>query len=287
MGIRIIPRMEIKGPNLVKGIRFDGLRVLGNPRDFAHTYYQDGADELIYIDIVASLYERRILPEVVRDTAQDVFIPLTVGGGIRTLQDIELLLNAGADKVAINTAAVKNPALLSEGAKAFGSQCIVLSIEAKKIGNVYEPYTESGRQPTGLNVLEWARKAVDLGIGEILVTSVDNEGTKCGFDLGLCKLLEGFPVPVIMAGGAGCAEHVLTLLKHCQPDGIACSTLFHYHYLKSLLEKSSTTRERVDFLQVHESNYSMSRSSSNFSPISIQELKDTLANSDYPVRRSA
>jgi len=171
---RIIPRLDIKGPNLVKGIHLEGLRVLGKPEDFAFQYYLDGADELLYMDVVASLYGRNNLLEIVRATAEKIFIPLTVGGGIRSIEDIRNLLRAGADKVAINTAAINNPDLIKEAAKTFGSQCIVVSIEAKKKeGGAYEAYTDNGREMTGVEVLSWAKRAVDLGAGEILVTSID------------------------------------------------------------------------------------------------------------------
>ena len=172
--IRIIPRLDVKGPNLVKGVHLEGLRVLGKPEEFASKYYLEGADELIYIDVVASLYGRKNLLEIVERAAQQIFIPLTAGGGIRTFDDIKNLLRAGADKVAINTAGIRNPRFIKEAAQSFGSQCIVVSIEAKSRENGrYEAFTDNGREKTGKDVFEWAKEAVDLGAGEILVTSID------------------------------------------------------------------------------------------------------------------
>jgi imidazole glycerol-phosphate synthase subunit HisF len=286
MNLRVIPRLEIKGPNLVKGIQFDGLRVLGDPAAFAALYYREGADELIYVDIVASLYGRSISPDVVRRTAEHMFIPLTVGGGIRTLEDIETLLNAGADKVAINTGAVQNPDLIDEAAKAFGSQCIILAIEAKRAGHGYEPYIENGRQQTGLDALSWAKEGVSRGAGEILLTSVDQEGTHLGFDVPLCSLLKGaVNVPVIVAGGAGKVEHVASMLPNAEPDGVACASLFHYHYLEKVLSGSEQSRERVDFLR-HQAtqNPTEGKLIADFAPVSIPALKKALKADGIAVR---
>ena len=178
--IRIIPRLDVKGPNVVKGIHLEGLRIVGKPAELAKKYYDQGADEILYIDIVASLYERNNLSDVVKEAISlGVFVPMSVGGGVRSLEDIQKLLNAGADKVAINTAATRNPALITEAAKRFGSQCIVGSIEAKKCGdNRWEAYIDNGREKTGLDAVEWAKKLVALGAGELLITSVDQEGTE-------------------------------------------------------------------------------------------------------------
>ena len=284
MNCRIVPRLEIKGPNLVKGIQFEGLRVIGNPRDFAREYYRAGADELIYIDIVASLYDRRILPEVVRDTAREIFIPLTVGGGIRTLQDIEALLNSGADKVAINTAAVKNPKLLRDASERFGSQCIVLAVEAKRVGGVLEVFTENGRERTGKMVDEWVKEGLDHGVGEVLLTSVDNEGTHVGFDHDLIEKISGdIPVPLLVAGGAGCISHVEDVVKRHQPDAVCCSSLFHYHYLEQVLAANGEGADRVEFLRA-QANYSMSSARKDFAPCGIDELKRALESDGVGVR---
>ena len=179
--VRLIPRLDIKGPNLIKGVHLEGLRVLGNPRDFARRYYAAGADELIYVDVVASLYGRNSLHDIIRSAADDVFIPLTVAGGLRSVEDVRGVLLAGADKVGINTAATKRPDLVREVSETFGSQCMVLSIEAKQVGvGKWEAYTDNGRERTGLDVVEWAARGVSMGAGEILLTSVDREGDPWG-----------------------------------------------------------------------------------------------------------
>ena len=171
MKIRFIPRLDIKGPNLIKGIHLEGLRVIGDPKEFARRYYEQGADELLYVDVVASLYGRNSLHDIVKLTASDVFVPLTVTGGIRSTDDVREILRAGADKVGINTAATKRPELIREVARKFGSQCMVLSIEAKRIApGRWEAYADNGREPTGLDVIEWAQRGVELGAGEILLT---------------------------------------------------------------------------------------------------------------------
>lgn len=237
MNIRIIPRLDIKGPNLVKGIHLEGLRVLGKPWDFALKYYMSGADELIYIDSVASLYGRNNLLDIVEQTADKIFIPLTVGGGIRSVEDIARLLRSGADKVAINTAAIKDPDLISKGAEAFGSQCIVISIEAKKTKNGYMAFTDNGREPTGKNAVEWAKEAVERGAGEILLTSIDKEGTGKGYDLDLCAEIAGLiPVPVILCGGCGRPEHLLDAVVKGRADAVSAASIFHYNCLDSLLD---------------------------------------------------
>ena len=186
--VRLIARLDIKGASLIKGIQLEGLRVIGPPSEFANRYYQQGADELIFMDCVASLYGRNHLGGIIKSAVVDIFVPLTVGGGIRSVADASELLRCGADKVAVNTAAVSNPQLISDIAHRFGSQCMVLSIEARKIGlTSWEVLTDGGRERTGLDVVEWVRRAESLGAGEILLTSVDREGTRKGFDLALVK----------------------------------------------------------------------------------------------------
>ncbi len=234
--IRIIPRLDIKGPNLVKGIHLEGLRVLGKPEDYAQRYYEEGADELMYIDVVASLYGRQNLLEIVERAARNIYVPLTAGGGIRTIDDIRDLLRAGADKVAINTAATKNPQFISEGANAFGAQCIVLSIEAKsREKGKYEAFTDNGREKTGRDVFEWAKEAVDLGAGEVLITSIDQDGTGSGYDAELVRTIaEAVPVPVIACGGAGKPEHLLEVIQKGKADAVSAASIFHYHRLEVL-----------------------------------------------------
>jgi cyclase len=231
--IRLIARLDVKGPNLIKSIRLEGVRVIGDPGEHARAYYQQGADELLYVDAVASLYQRNSLKEIVRRTSEDVFVPMTVAGGIRSVADVEDLLRAGADKVAINTAAVRRPALITEVARRFGSQCMVLSIEAKSIGTGrWEAQVDSGREPTGLEVLAWVRRAVDLGAGEILLTSVDREGTGSGFDCDLVHhVASSVSVPVIASGGMGSLDHLRDVVETGQADAVAFAGVLHYKRL--------------------------------------------------------
>ncbi len=229
--IRLIPRLDIKGPNVVKPIQTEALRVVGNPKKLAYHYYEAGADELIYLDIVASLYQRNLDFDLLKSVAKNIFIPITVGGGIRSISDINNVLRSGADKVAINTFAVKNPNFLSQAVKEFGSQCVVLYVEAKKRAQGgYEVYTDGGREKTGLEVIAWIKKAIGLGVGEILLTSVDRDGTRGGYDIELLKKIASFsPVPLIAHGGAGSLhsfEEAVTLAK---VDALGVSSAFHYN----------------------------------------------------------
>ena len=230
---RIIPRLDIKGPNLVKGIHLEGLRVMGRPEKFARYYYEQGADELLYIDVVASLYGRNSLLNVVELTAKEIFIPLTVGGGIRTLDDIRTVLKAGADKVAINTAAVKRPRFIREAAKRFGSSTIVVSIEANRTSDaVYEAYTENGRDNSGMDAVKWAVEAANMGAGEILITSVDREGTGLGYDLELTRnISKSVSIPVIASGGAGELSHIEDVVTKGFADAVSVASVLHYQYL--------------------------------------------------------
>jgi imidazole glycerol-phosphate synthase subunit HisF len=228
--VRLIARLDIKGPNLIKGVHLEGLRVIGDPQEHARRYYEQGADELIYIDIVASLYGRSKLTEIVRRAAHDVFVPMTVGGGVRDVDDVRDLLRAGADKVAINTAAVRRPELISEVARRFGSQCMVQSIEAKQQApGRWEVYTDCGRERSGLDVIEWARRGVELGAGEVLVTSIDREGTRKGFDVELTRAVaQAVSVPVIASGGYGEPSHLGAVVQQGQADGLAVADALHY-----------------------------------------------------------
>lgn len=234
MNVRIIPRLDIKGPNLVKGIHFEGLRVLGKPERFARYYYENGADELIYMDVVASLYGRNSLLEIVERTAREIFIPLTVGGGLRSVEDIRTVLRAGADKVSLNTAVIGRPELIREAARMFGSSTIVVSIEAIRNSNgTYEAYVDYGRQRTGVDAFEWAALAVELGAGELMVTSINNEGTGKGFDLELTRrIAEAVPIPVIAGGGAGKVSDVLDVITQGRADAVCLASILHYNYIK-------------------------------------------------------
>lgn len=228
--IRLIPRLDIKGPNLIKGIQLEGLRVMGDPQKFARLYYEQGADELLYVDVVASLYNRNSLHDHIERVSRDVFVPLTVAGGIRSVDDALKILRAGADKIGINTAAINRPELISEVARKFGSQCMVLSIEAKCIGEGrWEAYTENGRERTGIDVVEWAQRAVELGAGEILLTSIDREGTREGFDTALLAAVsKTVSVPLIASGGMGLSEDVNKAVIDGDADAVAMADILHY-----------------------------------------------------------
>ena len=228
--IRLIPRLDIKGPTLIKGIHLEGLRVMGDPQEFARRYYEQGADELLYVDVVASLYGRNSLHDIIERAARDVFVPLTVTGGIRSIDDVRAILRAGADKIGINTAATKRPELIREVSRKFGSQCMVLSIEAKRIGpGKWEAYTDNGREKTGLDVVEWAQRGVELGAGEILLTSVDQEGTREGFDTELIAAVsQVVPVPVIASGGMGRVGDVAGATVEGGADAVAMADILHY-----------------------------------------------------------
>ena len=227
---RLIARLDIKGPDLIKGVHLEGVRKLGDPGQFAQKYYRNGIDEIIYIDAVASLYGRNNLTEIVSQTARDIFIPLTVGGGLRSLNDIEELLKAGADKIAINTEATKNPGLISEIAERFGSQCVVLSIQAKRRGaNAWEAYRDLGREHTGRDVGDWAEQGQELGAGEILLTSVDQEGTRAGFDLELVRAVsDRVTIPVIASGGFGQLQHLVDAADEGNASAVAVADALHY-----------------------------------------------------------
>jgi cyclase len=231
--VRLIARLDIKGPNLIKGVHLEGLRIVGNPNEFAIDYYSQGADELIYMDTVASLYGRNNLSEIVKTTAKNVFIPITVGGGIRSVDDVKHLLRCGADKVAINTMATKKPALLTDISRRFGSQCVVLSIEAIRTEDGrWQVMTDNGREHTGMDVIDWARKGEQFGAGEILLTSIDQEGTKRGFDIELVKQVsEAVSIPVIACGGMGKVEDLVSVVSLGRADAVAMADVLHYKRL--------------------------------------------------------
>lgn len=230
--IRIIPRLDVKGANVIKGVHLECLRIVGDPKIMADKYYKGGADEIIYIDIVASLYERKNLLNIVSEASKNIFIPLTAGGGIRSLLDIKNILRAGADKVAINTYAVKNPGFIKKAAQTFGAQCIVGSIEAKKVApQKWQVFTDNGREYTGLDAITWAQKLEKLGTGELLVTSIDREGTAKGYDLELNKAISlAVKIPVIACGGAGKLEDFSKVLE-TGVDALSASHVFHYQKL--------------------------------------------------------
>jgi cyclase len=227
---RLVARLDIKGPNLIKGIHLEGLRVIGSPNEHALRYYLQGADELIYMDCVASLFGRNHLGDIVSAAARDIFVPMTVGGGIRSVDDATQVLRTGADKVAVNTAAVARPVLITEIARRFGSQCMVLSVEAKQVGpDRWQVFTDNGREFTGLDVVDWVKKGVSLGAGEILLTSIDREGTKKGFDIALVRAVtDAVTVPVIACGGMGEARDVVGVVTEGGADAVAMADILHY-----------------------------------------------------------
>lgn len=229
--IRIIPRLDIKGHNVVKPVQTEALRIVGNPKELAYRYYEEGADELIYLDIVASLYQRNLDFDLMKTVTEDIFIPITVGGGIRTIHDINNALRAGADKVAINTHVIHNPEFVTEAAKEFGSQCIVLFVEAKKqLNGSYEVYTDGGRERSGVEALSWIQRAINLGAGEILLSSIDQDGTRRGYDVELLEQVADFAtVPVIAHGGGGVLNSFIDVLGRGKADAISASSVFHYN----------------------------------------------------------
>ncbi len=243
---RIIPRLDIKGDKLIKTIRLEGVRQVGDPKLYAKKYYHEGADEIFLTDAVASLYGRNSLFEVIKEISKEVFIPITLAGGLRNLTDVESALNSGADKVAINTILHTRPNFINEIEKNFGSNCMVLQIDAKKIGeNKWEPYADCGRERTNKDLFSWVNEAIDRGAGEIFLTSIDNEGTKKGFDLDLISRVSQISsVPLICSGGAGELSHVLELINSVKIDGAAFSNLLH-------IEKLGIS-ELKDFLQFNQ-----------------------------------
>lgn len=231
--LRVIARLDVKDENLVKGIQYEGLRKLGDPHDFALRYYREGVDELLYLDTVASLYERNNLGNILRRATEDVFIPITAGGGLRSVEDVGSVLKAGADKAAINTAALRDPALITRVARAYGSQCMVLSVQAKRRDKDrpeagWEAYYDNGREHSGRDALEWVREAVSLGAGEILLTSVDREGFRRGMDWELIAAVTALAgVPVVAAGGVSGADDVVRAAR-CGADAVAVGSILHY-----------------------------------------------------------
>jgi len=273
LALRIIPRLDIKGPNLVKGMHLEGLRVLGKPEYFAKYYYEQGADELIYQDVVASLYGRNSLHEIISKTAKEVFIPLTVGGGLRTIDDISDVLRSGADKVSINTAAHKKPELIAKASKKFGKSTIAVSIEAiRQPDGSYQAFTDNGRNRTGQDVVSWAMEVERLGAGEILLTSVDKEGSGVGLDKDLIqKVSSAINIPLVAHGGIGQPEHILDVEKESKISGVAIASLLHYHFIKTNTHINGfETEGNIEFLK---SNRIFNR----INPMALQDLKNALS----------
>ncbi len=272
---RVIPRLDIKGPDLVKGIHLEGLRVLGQPWEFARHYYENGADELIFVDVVASLYQRNSLKDIISRVARETFIPLTVAGGIRTIDNIKDILRAGADKVAVNTAAIRNPEFIREASRLFGSSTIVVSIEAMREGDKYLVYTDNGREYTGVEALAWAKKAEELGAGEILLTSIDREGTGEGYDDELTVMIaKAVSIPVIACGGCGRAEHASSIILDGGADAVAMASVLHY----AQAGKAGAAGEgNTEFLR-------SGRRLSTITPLELRDIKKYLREHAIPCR---
>ena len=273
--------MDIKGPNLVKGIHMEGLRVLGSSEDFAEYYYKNGADELFYQDVVASLYERNSLYELVKKTANAISIPLTVGGGIRSLDDISKLLESGADKVSLNTSVIKDPSLIDKAAKKFGSSTIIVAIETAKSDEKkkYFAYTDNGREFTGVDALKWSKEVENRGAGEILLTSIDKDGTGEGFDEYIIPTVsKNLKIPLIAHGGAGNSKHVVDIIKKGYADAVALASVMHYSSFKLIKKKPIKYKEgNVEFI-------SRKNKYKTFEKLTIKSLKKKLIKEKIAVR---
>lgn len=228
--MRIVARLDIKNEHVIKGIHLEGLRKVGDPNELALRYYAQGIDEIVFMDAVASLYDRNNLFDIVKKASNDVFVPIALGGGIRNVEDVDSALGCGADKVIINTGAIHDISLIERAAHKYGSQCLVGSIEAKRVNSGWLAYTDNGREPSDHCAIEWARTLQDSGCGEIMITSVDQEGTRRGFDLDLIvKIQDAVNRPVIVSGGFGCCEHLTALLEKTVPSAVAFASVLHYN----------------------------------------------------------
>jgi cyclase len=273
MNHRIIARLDIKGPNLVKGIHLEGLRVLGKPEQIARYHYEQGADELIFADMVASLYDRNSLHDIISKTAREIHIPLTVAGGLRSVDDIRNVLRAGADKVSLNTAALKNPDIIHQASRLFGASTIVVTIEViRQPDGRWLAYTDNGREHTGVEAVEWARKAEALGAGEIVLTSVDREGTGLGFDLEITRRVsEAVGIPVIAHGGAGTVAHLREVLTEGKATAVAVASMIHYDYIARHAMNGNFEKEgNLEFLKSGRSLFS------RIQPTGLREIKESL-----------
>ena len=277
---RIIAKLEVKNSNLVKGVNLEGLRVLGDPQKYAETYFNEGIDEIIYNDVVASLYGRNSILELIKVTSQEILIPLTVGGGIRSINDIYDVLENGADKVCINTAAFKRPEFVNEAAKIFGSSTIVSSLEVIKTENKYLLFTDNGREYTGIEVLDWAKKMEQNGVGEILLTSIDKDGTGNGMDIDLIdQLCSIIRVPIIVSGGASKINHIKSVFQKTKASGIALASMLHYNYFKKNVSLGISKN-----LDGNRSFLKSKKNFLNFENINITDIKKELMNSDIKIR---
>jgi cyclase len=276
---RVIARLDVKNEALVKGIHLEGLRVLGKPELFAKHYFEDGVDELLFMDVVASLYGRNGLVDLVRSTAEKIFVPLTVGGGVRNATDVRTLLHSGADKISINTAAVKSPDLVAELADTFGSSTIAITIETIKdsAGN-YMVYIDNGRESTGLNAIEWAQQIQSLGAGEIILTSVDQEGTGKGMDLDLIKMVQAkVSIPIVAHGGVGRADDMVTVFQETGVEAICAASIYHYDTINHMDNQALSVRGNTSFVK-------SGRTKKNLLPTSVSAVKEHLRLNHIHVR---
>ena len=273
--IRVIPKLDIKGPNVVKGVQMEGLRVVGEPEQLSNLYYNDGADELFFTDIVASLYGRNALLEVISKMSKNIFVPLTVGGGLRSLKDIYEVLRSGADKVSINSQAIKNPKFIEEAVKEFGSSTITITIETNLYNKSNYVFYNNGRDSTNLNPLNWAKECTDRGAGEIFLYSILKDGTGSGFDIELIKnFKEQISVPIVIGGGAGTSSDLENLYKIDFISGVAVSSILHYSNLNNELGKKQSNEEKsgnFEYLKKKEKN-------KNFEKMNIKKIKKILSN---------
>jgi len=280
--IRLIARLDVKGPNLVKGVRLDGLRALGSPDSFAEFYYKNNIDEIFYQDVVASLYDRNNIFDIVRKTTKKIFVPITISGGLRNLTDINKALESGADKIALNTAAIKNPELINQAASKFGSSTIIISIECIKHGEKYLAYTDNGREFTGKEVINWAKEVQSRGAGEILITSIDNDGTGNGFDNVLIKKISNIiSIPIIAHGGAGKKEHFIQAINF-GANALAVASMFHYNAL--LNKKKNNLVLNKNNLEGNYDYIKKKLSYKNFGKESILSIKKYLRNYKIKMR---
>tara|TARA_B100000579_G_C22848206_1_gene865709 strand:- start:1919 stop:2767 length:849 start_codon:yes stop_codon:yes gene_type:complete len=271
MYLRIIPKLDIKNHNLVKGVHLEGLRVLGDPKKYAENYYNDGADEIIYHDVVASLYQRNNISSLIKRTSENIFLPMIAGGGINNIGQVEEILRSGADRVFINTGALNNPKFIDEVVDSFGSSTLVVSIEFVKLGNNYICRKDFGREETNKDLFSWAKEAQDRGAGELVFTSIDADGTGKGFDLNVAeKISKHIKIPFILNGGISSIEHINDVLNASSPSGIALGSMLHYSRLDESFSNSKQSEGNINFLKENK-NYK------NFGKINIKDIKDSLS----------
>lgn len=272
MNIRIIPKLDVKNYTLVKGINLEGLRVLGNPRKFAEKYYKEGADEIIYHDVVASLYQRNSLTSLLKNTSENIFLPMLAGGGIRNTYQVETILNSGADRVFLNTAAIDNPIIIDNIVKKYGSSTLVVSLEVVKFNERYLCRKEFGREETNKELINWAKEVESRGAGEIIVTSIDSDGTGMGFDLKIAeKLSKNMKIPYVINGGISSLDQIDLLLDVSNPSGIAIGSAFHYGHIDNDYVEQHSRDGNIDFLN-------KKKPYRNFGKLSIKEIKKYLKN---------